>query len=105
MDDEADLRAVVEAARGELTDVTRTSVDEASEYSREGRAFVAVTDRAVEFRLHADVAEAARRTPDAERSDRGDEWVRFAPAEIDQHARDRISAWFLSAWRAAAGKG
>jgi hypothetical protein len=100
MDDETGLAGLIEAAAGRVGEVSTADQTGTTEYRRAGRAFVAVSGAVVEFRLHPDVAEAAQRTPDAGPSARGGEWVRFAPAELDQHARDRIEAWFLSAWRA-----
>ena len=53
------------------------------------------------FRLDAVLAGAARRTPDAGASSRGADWVEFRPAELDGHAIDRATAWFLAALRRA----
>jgi 2,4-dienoyl-CoA reductase-like NADH-dependent reductase (Old Yellow Enzyme family) len=58
-------------------------------------------DGSASFRLDPAVAAAARRTPDTGESDRGPEWVRFAPAELDAHGIDRARAWFESAARRA----
>jgi len=71
------------------------------EYLRDGRAFAAIDGDAAEVRLDPEIAEAVLRTPSTGGSSRGVAWVRFAPSELDQHARDRAEAWFLSAWRAA----
>ena len=62
---------------------------------------VAHGDASAEFRLDPVVAAAARRTPDTDTSDRGPEWVRFSPAELDPHAADRARAWFEAAVRRA----
>lgn len=72
-------------------------------WDRTGRAFAAigVDGSAVEFRLDPAVAGAALRTPDTGPSRRGPDWVRFAPSELDDHAIDRVEAWFGSAWRRA----
>ena len=76
-----------------------------AEYERDGHLFAARPDEhTVELRIGAEIAEAARRTPDTTTSDRGDDWIRFAPREWDKHATDRLEAWFRVAWRAA-GKG
>ena len=76
-----------------------------TEYSSGGLAFAfAESTGAVEVRLGADIADAARRTPDTTDSPRGDDWVLFAPKEWDDHARDRLEAWFRVAWRFAADK-
>jgi hypothetical protein len=65
-----------------------------------GQAIVAVvTGGTAEFRLRADVAAAAARTPDAAPSPRGPEWVAFSPTVFDRFARDRIEAWFEFAVR------
>ena len=57
---------------------------------------------AVEVRLRRAVAEAALRMPDVSASARGRGWVRFAPAELDGFARDRVLAWLESGLRFAA---
>lgn len=68
-----------------------------------GGAVVAVIDPgALEARLRPAVASAALRTPDTAPSDRGRGWVRFAPAELDDFARDRALAWLESAVRLGA---
>lgn len=71
------------------------------EYLRDGRAFATIDGDAAEVRLDPEIAEAVLRTPSTAASSRGAGWVRFAPPEFDQHARDRAEAWFLSASRAA----
>lgn len=87
----AGVSATIEAAGGVLWD-------------RAGRAFAAagVDGASAEFRLDPAVAGAALRTPDTGPSRRGSDWIRFAPAELDDHAIDRAEAWFGSAWRRAA---
>jgi len=54
---------------------------------------------ALEARLRPAVAAAALRTPDVVASRRGAGWVRFAPSELDDFARDRAIAWLESAVR------
>lgn len=71
------------------------------EYTNTGNVFAVSDSGGVELRLLADIAEAARRTPDTSESARGDDWVRFTPREWDDHARDRLEAWFRVAWRFA----
>jgi hypothetical protein len=72
------------------------------EYARNGVAFAHRTgEEVIDLRLSSDIAEAAMRTPHTHLSDRGDGWVRFAPATWDDHARDRLGAWFRVAWRLA----
>jgi hypothetical protein len=58
---------------------------------------------ALEARLRPAVAAAALRTPDVEASPRGAGWIRFAPAELDDFARDRAIAWLESAVRLGVG--
>jgi len=76
----------------------------AVEYVRADRLFAIVeADGAgVSFRLAPAVAEAAIRTPDTSPSPRGRGWVTLKPESVDGHAVDRATAWFESAWRAAA---
>jgi hypothetical protein len=71
------------------------------DYLRGGTAFATIDGDAAEVRLDPEIAEAVLRTPSTAASSRGAGWVRFAPPDFDQHARDRAEAWFLSAWRAA----
>lgn len=66
-----------------------------------GKPIVVLSSDAIEFRLDAVIGAAARRTPDTTTSARGEEWVTFRPAEIDQYAEDRIRAWFGAAYRRA----
>ena len=72
------------------------------EYARNGVPFAHRTDEEViELRLGAEIADAAMRTADTAPSNRGTDWVRFAPKVWDDHAADRLSAWFRVAWRLA----
>lgn len=72
------------------------------EYARNGVAFAARPDPgAIELRLGAEIADAAMRTPDTSSSGRGPDWIRFEPRDWDDHALDRLEAWFLVAWRLA----
>jgi hypothetical protein len=64
-------------------------------------AVVSADGSTAEFRLDPAVAAAAQRTPDTSTSERGPEWVRFSPADIDGHAVDRAVAWLGSAARRA----
>ncbi|MEX2547375.1 MAG: hypothetical protein WD830_06245 [Chloroflexota bacterium] len=96
-----ELIDLVEGLAAEAGDVTPKQTPTATEYLRNGRAFAAVDRTAVELRLMPDIAEAAMRTPSAGPSARGDEWLSFAPPEWDQHATDRLEAWFRVAWRLA----
>jgi hypothetical protein len=51
------------------------------------------------FRLDPTLAGAAIRTPDTTASDRGPDWVDFAPRDLDGHAIDRATSWFAAAAR------
>lgn len=95
----ADLFAALAAKLGEVNADVR---GELTEYRRGNVRFATVEGNAAELRLHPEIAEAARSTPSTSGSQRGPEWVRFAPPEVDRHALDRAESWFLSAWRAAA---
>lgn len=96
----ASLGDVLDALLDEASDVD-TLVDR--EYSRGGVAFaVRPVDDVIELRLGDEIAEAAMRTPDTAPSSRGSAWVTFAPRYWDEHAFDRLEAWFLVAWRLAA---
>ncbi len=92
---------------GEAGDVRVESLEGRDEYRRAGELFVVVERTpgatTIELRLLPDVAEAARRTPNTRASTRGDEWISFAPTEWDQHATDRLEAWFRVAWRLSDG--
>ena len=98
------LTEVLAEAAEELADVS-ASVDPAGGvlWDRAGRGFAAASadGAAAEFRLDGAIADAALRTPDTARSRRGQEWVRFSPEKLDDHALDRAEAWFGSAWRRA----
>lgn len=64
-------------------------------------AVVSADGSTAEFRLDPAVAAAAGRTPDTSPSDRGPDWVRFRPVDLDDHAIDRAVAWLRSAARRA----
>lgn len=63
--------------------------------------FASIVVDVAEFRLRDEVGAAALRTPNVSASPRGPGWVRFAPRQLDGHARDRALAWLESAWRRA----
>jgi hypothetical protein len=75
------------------------------EWTVAGRTFAAVAAGVAEFHLDPLVARAALRTPDTAASNRGPDWVAFAPGELDDAAIDRAEAWFLSAHRRATHRG
>jgi hypothetical protein len=98
--------ALAEAAEG-VDDVSTTAASDGStEYVAGGEAVAVVgpSGMSAEFRLTTAVVAAAIRTPDASASARGPGWVRFEPAELDDHAIDRAVAWLAFAVRHA-GKG
>jgi hypothetical protein len=77
-------------------------VSDKHEYSRSGTVFaVHPSATVVELRLGPEIAEAAARTLDTRLSDRGDAWIIFAPREWDEHAQDRLAAWYRVAWKLA----
>ena len=92
-----------------LADLTTEAADvrttDKHELSRSGTVF-AVNPSAgvVELRLGPEIAEAAQRTPDTGPSSRGEAWVSFEPRTWDEHAQDRLDAWFRVAWKLAAQK-
>lgn len=65
----------------------------------DGRLVAVLGSADVELCLRAAVAAAALRTPDVGASPRGHGWIRFAPEEVDEFARDRAVAWLDSAVR------
>ena len=60
-----------------------------------------VNEGSVELRLRPDVAAAAAKTPNAQKSHRGPSWVSFSPTELDRFAMDRLKAWFAFAAKEA----
>ncbi len=96
------LRELLDDATDDLPGAVREAgrLGEAT-WMRGGRAFATVSaDGSVaEFALDPAVADAAIRTPDVTRSDRGPGWVAFSPADLDDHDADRAVAWFASAHR------
>ena len=100
------LAGVLDAAAKDLEDAVRAKIPDGSgvEWSIGGVPFAALAKDRAEFRLDPAVAAAALRTPDTSPSARGHDWVAFAPADLDQHAIDRATAWLASAWRRADGQ-
>jgi hypothetical protein len=70
-------------------------------YSRGGRPFAIVSSEGdtADFALDPAVADAATRTPDVSKSNRGPGWVTFTPKHLDDRATDRATAWLASAHR------
>jgi hypothetical protein len=86
---------------GELEEVRRREVGMTVEYDRAGIVFAAREAGRLSFRLRADIAEHALRTPETSKSPRGREWVTLASEATDTFTVDRAAAWFESAWRLA----
>jgi hypothetical protein len=100
------IAEALDAEAAELDGVERRTVGGATEWVAGGVTFAALAGDTADFRLSPVVAAAARGTPAAGASGRGDHWVAFSPPELDQYAQDRAVAWFGSAYRTAlAGKG
>jgi hypothetical protein len=97
------LAELFDEAGSNLGTVDRREASGGIEYLVDERPFAALAGSTAEFRLEPLVARAALGTPDAMPSPRGPDWVAFRPAELDRFARDRATAWFLSAWRHARG--
>ena len=98
------IKALIEEAAADLEAVDRRDTSNGPEWSIGGFAFAAASRDRAEFRLARPVVAAALRTPDTAPSDRGPDWVAFAPHELDGHAIDRAVAWLTSAWRRADGE-
>jgi hypothetical protein len=97
-----ELLATLEAAAAELDDLAvEMDAEGGRTWSRDGIAFAILTAAGIELRIGAVIAEAAVRTPDTLPSGRGADWVTFAPPILDDHARDRLEAWFAAAHRRA----
>jgi hypothetical protein len=76
----------------------------ATVYQLSARPFAAAAGRMFEAQVGPDIAAAALRTPDVTTSPRGAGWIRLEPPVIDDHAADRVVAWFELARRIAAGR-
>lgn len=99
------LESWLDAAAAELDGVEKSIVDGAPSWAALGVTFAVLTAAGVELRLDPPIADAATRTPDVASSARGPEWVRFEPKTLDDHAVDRLEAWFALARRRATGAG
>ena len=84
-----------------LPDARSQSLDGVVTWTRGDVAFAALGSVGIELRLDRAVAAAAARTPDTAPSQRGAEWIRFNPDELDDHALDRLRAWLGVAYRRA----
>lgn len=99
------LAEILAAAAASLDVVPERTRGGETEWRRGETVFASLDadGRVAAFRLDAVLASAAQRTPDTRPSERGPEWVTFAPTVIDGHAVDRATAWFLAAARRAGG--
>ncbi len=91
----------IDRLAAELDEIERHEAGIAVEYARGGAVFAVREGLRLSFRLRPEIAEAALRTPDAARSDRGNDWIALQPRVVDGFALDRALAWFESAWRLA----
>ena len=100
------IKELLEATAADLEAVDRREGSAGPEWSIGPIVFAAAaaSGERAEFRLARPVVAAALRTPDTAPSDRGPDWVAFAPRELDGHAIDRAVAWLTSAWRRADGE-
>ena len=96
------LESLLEDYATQLDSVTAVHEVPGRTWRRGSMAFASIGPAGVELRLSPRVAAAAVATPDTEPSARGPEWVSFRPPELDEHALDRLEAWFELAWRHAA---
>jgi hypothetical protein len=102
--DPAELLGELERAAAGYPDIAFATEDGGHwTWSRHGAAFATLTGSVVELRIGPAIGEAAVRTPDTTPSPKGVEWVAFAPVTLDEHARDRLEAWFAAAYRRATG--
>lgn len=91
----------VERLAGELEGVRRRESGKTVEFDRAGVVFAARETGWLSFRLRAEVAEVALRTPETATSTRGPGWVALTAAGTEAFDVDRAAAWFESAWRLA----
>lgn len=100
------LRSALEAAAAPFALPSAAGGDGGpATWSAAGRPIVVLEGATASFRLGAEIGAAARRTADAGDSSLGPEWVAFHPPTLDEHARDRITAWFAAAHRRAGSPG
>jgi hypothetical protein len=96
------LPALVAEIVVDLPEARSLSAAGAVTWPRGAAAFASLRADGIEIRLDRAIAAAARRTPDTAPSQRGPDWIRFNPREIDPHAVDRLRAWLELAYRRAA---
>ena len=93
------LAALLAEAAERLEGAEAIPTGEGTDFYLDDVLFASLAGDAAEFRLRDEVGAAALRTPNVTASTRGAGWVRFAPRQLDGHARDRARAWLESAWR------
>jgi len=99
--DRAELAALLDELAPELGQVETATEGNAVAWRAGGVTFAELTDGGVELRLDPAIAAAASHTPDTDLSARGPEWIRFHPRTLDDHAIDRLEAWFALAVKRA----
>jgi hypothetical protein len=99
-----DMRELLEATADLDAPVEVGATATGTTYLLAGRPFAWAVDRIFEVHLGPDISAAALRTPDVSASPRGAGWIRLEPSVIDDHAADRVVAWFELARRIATGR-
>ena len=94
-------RELLEQTAAGLDPIDAGTTDDEVVWQREGRAFAASGRGRAEFRLPPIIGRAALGTPSTSASERGADWVAFAPPDLDRMAVDRAIAWLEAAWRHA----
>jgi hypothetical protein len=100
-----DLEALVEEAAADLDECRASPLagkEPGATYSRGGVDFAVRLPHALQLRLPADIAGVASGMPDVRDAGRPG-WVELRPVAGDAHVADRARAWFVTAWRHAAG--
>ncbi len=92
---------LLDSLADELEGTEMRGIGPIHEFARRGLVFAVCngTTGTAEFRVRAEIAMAALKTPDTMASRRGPEWVLLKPAMLDQFAHDRARAWFEAGWR------
>jgi hypothetical protein len=98
------LGEALSGAAAELDGVESRQSAGSTEWTWHSRLFATASWRVAEFLLEPIVVRAALGTPDTKPSSRGAQWVAFGPAELDQYALDRATAWLRSAHRYASAR-
>jgi hypothetical protein len=101
MTDPTELLAALRGAAAAGEDPHETASNGETSWARAGTRFAVLRGATVELRVGSVIVSAALRTPDTTRSERGPDWIAFAPSDLDGPARDRLVAWFAAAGRRA----